>query len=204
MFCSMDINDSSYRHPDWSREIYPRVAIDELDAAGRALRDAILSGPRSTAAGQFPIVASDGTLEGPFGAFLFSPAVGAPLEALGVALRTSGVLAARHRELAILAVALELGSDFELRAHLPLARSAGVTAAEIETLAERRSLPDPCEAALVEFCRANAVHSTPAAEFDMLRSHFDRAAVFEVTALVMYYRGLATMLELFAIRPLPV
>ncbi|MGP3533266.1 carboxymuconolactone decarboxylase family protein [Microbacterium sp. RD1] len=182
-------------------EAYPRVAPAELDDGARALRDRILSGVRASSDAQFPLEAADGTLEGPFGVFLFSPSIGDPLEALGARLRATSTLSARQRELATLAVAAQLHSEFELHAHVPLAHAAGISAEEIERVRAGHELPAPDERVLVAFCRANAAEPAPAAEFAALRSHFDRAAVFEILALVLYYRGLASMLELFAIRP---
>jgi 4-carboxymuconolactone decarboxylase len=178
-----------------------------LDEEGLALREAILAGPRGAAAGQFPIEAADSTLEGPFGVFLFAPAVGMPLQELGAKLRSRTSLSARERELATLAVAAQLGCDFEIQAHIPLAVATGITVDEINHILSGGSPAEPSQRAIVAFCRANARDHAPVAEFEELAGHLDRAGVFEVLTLVAYYRGLASMLDLFRIQrpnqPLP-
>jgi 4-carboxymuconolactone decarboxylase len=199
MFCF--VNESTSSTGPTPTEAYPRVSPDEMDENARRLRDAILAGPRGNAPGQFSMEAADGTLEGPFGIFLFAPAVGGPLQQLGAALRTATSLTARERELAILAVAAELGSDFELRAHVPLAAAAGIEDADIEAALRGDELESAREDALVKFCRLNAAATEPHAAFGELTRHFERQAAFEIVALVAYYRGLASMLSLFAIRP---
>jgi 4-carboxymuconolactone decarboxylase len=191
--------DARSRTGERASERFPRVTKEELDAEGLALRDAILSGPRSRVAGQFPVEAADSSLEGPFGIFLFSPAVGAPLQELGARLRSRTGLTDRQRELATLAIASELACEFEIRAHLPLARNAGISADELDAVLNGETLVDPLEASLVSFCRANARDATPYAQFDDLVERLDRRRLFEVTALVAYYRGLASMLDLFGI-----
>lgn len=180
-------------------ERFPRVVPHELTETGRRVRDEILSGPRRSIPGQPSIEAEDGSLVGPFGVFLFSPAIGSPLQQLGAALRSESALSARERELATLAVASELGSEFELEAHLPLARAAGVSEPDIHAVLTRDSLTAANEQALVEFCRANAADVAPQAAFDRVCEHYDRQQCFEITALVAYYRGLASMLALFRI-----
>lgn len=184
-------------------ERFPRVTEAQLDDEGRRLRQAILGGPRAKVPGQFPLEAEDGTLEGPFGVFLFSPAIGAPLQQLGAQLRSASQLSSRLRELATLAVAAELDSDFELRAHVPLALKSGMSEREVEAVLTGIPLPDRSQQALVAFCRANATQVAPEAEFEELCWHFDRQETFEITTLVAYYRGLASMLELNRIAPPP-
>lgn len=179
-----------------TNERFARVLPQDLDEDARRVRDEILSGPRGTVPGQFPLVADDGSLVGPFGVFLFSPAIGGPLQQLGAALRAGSQLSMRERELATLAIAARLDSAFELRAHAPLARSAGITDDEMRAVLAGDALPDPKEQALLEFARANASEVAPHAEFDRLCEHYNRQQTFEITALVAYYRGLASMLEL--------
>ena len=193
------MNEGSSQASGREGERFPRVVLAELDGDGVALREAMLGGGRASVRGQFPLEADDGTLEGPFGVFLFSPAIGAPLQELGARLRSRTTLTHRQRELVTLAVASELACEFELQAHLPLAESVGVSAEEVRGVLEGDTLADPLESALVSFARANARDARPAAEFERLFGLLGRQSLFEVIALVSYYRGLATMLDLFAI-----
>jgi len=182
-------------------ERFPRVGRDDPDPQVTALREAILGGPRRDVPGQFGIEAADGTLEGPFGLYLFAPALGGPWQQLGAALRTATTLSARERELGTLAAAASARSAFELHAHLPLAAAAGVDDATAARVLGGFTLDDPREDALVRFCRAAVRDVQPEREFDDLVAHFERRAVFEIVSLVGYYRALAAMLALFAIEP---
>jgi 4-carboxymuconolactone decarboxylase len=112
---------------------YTPIGPDALDDDQRALYDAILNGPRG-ASGTANLVASDGSLQGPFGPMLLSPAVGGPLQATGAALRFETGLPAAVRELATLVVAGAWGCEFEWKAHEPLALRAGVPAAVIDAV----------------------------------------------------------------------
>nr|WP_322843341.1 carboxymuconolactone decarboxylase family protein [Herbiconiux sp. KACC 21604] len=131
--------------------------------------------------------------------FLFAPSVGGPLQELGASLRTATCLSLRQRELGVIAIAAALDSEFELWAHLPIARGAGVEESVLQNVIHGRPLADSLEQALVEFCRAAAREAAPTAQFELLQEHFDRRALMEIIALVTYYRGLATMLALFGV-----
>ena len=87
---------------------------------------------------------------------LHSPAVGSALQAVGAAVRYRSVLSDRVRELAILAVAAHWNSDFELYAHVPLARHAGLTEAEVAGLVAGAEVPfeDPAERVVLRVVRA--------------------------------------------------
>jgi 4-carboxymuconolactone decarboxylase len=179
----------------------PGLRREDLDDEGRALYDTIVEGPRSSMPGQFAIRRSDGTLAGPFGLFLLAPAIGAPLQELGAALRTRSVLEAPLRELATLAVAATAGSRFELAAHLPLARAAGVSEADIRAVLNGGSPAGDRARLIVEFARAGVTTVAPRSAYEALGTVFDEQERFEVVALVGYYRALATMLELFGVEP---
>lgn len=185
--------------PDHRVERYNRITPNELDAAGRSLRAAILDGPRKGIGGARAIEAEDGTLNGPFGVFLFAPAVGYSLQELGAALRTETSLTSRERELAIIAVASELRCQYELSAHLTVARALGVTESDIDAVLTGTDPADVALSALIRFVRANAQDATPRQAFEAITAHFDRRAVVEILALVAYYRGLASMLNLLNI-----
>ena len=64
---------------------------DQLDAAQRRLYDAVLASPRGQGGARRLIQREDGSLTGPFDAWLRSPVLGEHLERVGMALRT------RHR-----------------------------------------------------------------------------------------------------------
>ena len=96
-------------------ERLPRLAPEALTGDQRALYDAITSGPRAQGPQHFALAAQDGTLNGPFNALLYSPALGEALQEVGAAVRYRTGLTDRARELAILLVAARWHSAFEGR-----------------------------------------------------------------------------------------
>lgn len=102
----------------------PPSPID-LSAAQAELAERIAGGPRRSQAGLVPVADDEGRLIGPFALMTIVPGVGDAVQALGTALRFSGILPARVRELGILQIACARGSDFEWFAHERAALAAG-------------------------------------------------------------------------------
>src|ERR1700761_6978340 len=102
------------------------IAPADLDDAQRALYAAIAGGPRASQAGTVPITDEAGRLLRPFAGMLLTPALGAAVQQVGAKTRFAPALSDRERELAILAVAGVLRSDFERLAHEPAALRAGL------------------------------------------------------------------------------
>ena len=131
-------------------------APEELDEHQRALYDAILEGPRSSARRAFPMTDPLGRFHGPFNAMLVDPVVGDAAQRLGAAVRYGTTLEGRSRELAILEVARLHASDFEFYAHAAVGRSAGLSDDEtlirevVVSLVERHDLDDALYAHAVE------------------------------------------------------
>src|SRR5215475_6534192 len=117
------------------------IAPADLDDAQRAVYDAITGGPRASQAGTVPITDEAGRLAGPFAVMLLSPEVGNAMQAVGAKVRFTTTLTARERELAILAVAGELRSDFERLAHEPAARQTGLSQPQLNAVLTGR-IPD--------------------------------------------------------------
>src|SRR5215471_1586181 len=103
----------------------PRLRPEQLTDEQRRLYQEVLDGPRGQGRQFFPLVDADGVLTGPFNAMLASPRVGTAVQRLGAALRYQTDLPDRIRELVILVVAAQLGSEFEWHAHESLARHHG-------------------------------------------------------------------------------
>lgn len=173
-----------------------RLRPAELDPAARRVYDAIASGPRAGSG----LVDDDGSLRGPFDAMLRNPAVGEPLQAVGAALRYSGLLSDRARELVILRVAGVRDSPFERATHEPIARRAGLSDDELAALAADAVVtwPDPVEDAADTAART-LLHHGPVDD-DTYRAWVEvlgEARLVEVTALVGYYGLLADLLRVF-------
>ena len=180
----------------------PNPTPDELSPEQRALYDEIAGGPRSTGPRLFELLDREGRLNGPFGIMLHSPSIGSALQAVGTAVRYRSVLSARVRELAILAVGAHWNSDFELYAHVPLARHAGLTEAEIDGLVAGAevSLADPAERVVVEVVRA-LLHASDLTDeqYAAGRDAIGEQGLVELTTLVGYYATLALQLRVFRV-----
>ncbi|GAB3520749.1 carboxymuconolactone decarboxylase family protein [Arthrobacter monumenti] len=174
---------------------FPLLTPGELSSEQRAVYDTIAGPPR--AGGPFLIVDDDGCLAGPFNALLYSPAIGQAVQALGSALRFGGALSDRTRELVICAVAAWLQSDYEWYAHSRVARSAGISPVELQSL-QAGEMPEGLasgEQAALELAfallRGTAVGHEVHAE---ALKHFGHAGVTELSVLVGYYQTLAGLL----------
>ena len=116
----------------------PKLAPSDLDDEQHALYDAITGGRRAQGPQLFRLADSEGCLEGPFNAFLLQPRLGSALQALGSSVRYETALSDRCREIAILVVAAHWQSDFEWYAHEAVARSAGLTDADLAAIRDGR------------------------------------------------------------------
>ena len=180
----------------------PNPTPEELDAEQRALYDEIAGGPRSAGPRLFELVDRQGRLNGPFGIMLHSPAVGGALQSVGAAVRYRSVLPDRIRELAILSVAAHWNSDFELYAHVPLARHAGLTEAEVAGLVAGEEVPfyDPAERVVLGIVRALLGASDLSDEdYAAGRDPIGETGLVELTTLVGYYATLALQLRVFRV-----
>lgn len=178
----------------------PRFTPDSLSDEQRALYDSIASGPRAQGKQHFALTADDGSLNGPFNAFLISPTVGNALQGVGAAIRYGTELTDRARELGILLVAARWNSAFEQHAHEPIARSLGMSDDELSALRnEDLSVLEGDELevgrAVVALLDGDLDDAQYAAAVDALGTE----AVFELTSLVGYYSTLALQLRVFRV-----
>ena len=180
--------------------IRPRTP-DELSDDERALYAAITGGP--------PRPGSAALRADPSGRLaaraLRRPAPVAPLSAarmqeLGAAIRYGTQLDDRAREIAILLVAARQDSAFERESHEAVARAIGFTSAELAALREERvsafSGDDALVASVVVALLDGDLDETL---WDAGIRVLSARAVFELSALVGYYRTLALQLRVFRV-----
>ena len=179
----------------------PRLAPHhpgDLDEPQRALYEAIAGGPR--AGGPFRLTDDEGRLLGPFDALLLAPDLGNAVQALGAALRFSGSLPDRARELVICAVATEWRSRYEWYAHTRVGRAVGLSDDEMEAVLAG-AIPDTATAAersALQLARALlGPHSVSWDLYESAVSDHGASGVLEVAVLVGYYQTLAGLLEAF-------
>ncbi len=176
------------------------LAPAELSPAQRELYDAIGSGRRAQGPQHFALLSDDGSLRGPFNAFLLSPAIGRALQALGAAIRFESGLDDRMRELAILLVAARWDCAFELEAHEAVGRAVGLTDAELAAL----RAGDVSMFAADEAIAGRVVIQLLDGDLDdeawaVASTALGESVVFELSTLVGYYATLALQLRVFRV-----
>lgn len=151
------------------------------------------------------ILASRGSLHGPFRMWLHSPEVAQRAQRLGEQVRFRTILPPRLRELAILVTARFWDAQLEWSIHEPAGREVGIPRSVIEDVKRRRT-PD------FEQHDEEAVYRYT---LDLLRDHFVDDDIFaqafehlgtrgmtELTVLIGYYTLVALSLNAFRV-PVP-
>ncbi len=177
----------------------PRLTPDVLDGDQLALYRAIAEGPRAQGRQFFALRDPDGALRGPFQTFLLSPALGESIQQLGSAIRFSTELTPRIRELAILAVAAAMGSQFEWDSHHPIAEFAGLRDLAALARGDEPAGLDRDEALALRVARRSLEGDIQDDLWSEAQEALGRARLFEIVALTGYYRMLAVQLRVFRI-----
>lgn len=126
--------------------------------------------------------------------------------ALGVELLGNGVLALRHRELAILCTAWLSGAPFEWGEHVAIARKAGIASAEIERITAGGAAPgwDPDDKAIVqaaEELHGDAMISDPV--WAALSAFLDERQLIELVYVIGHYTKVAYLQNALRLRLTP-
>lgn len=173
---------------------------DQFDDAQRRLYDAVLASPRGQGGARRMVVRDDGSLTGPFDAWLRTPVVGEHLERVGMALRTDTAMAPPAREIAVLVVARAWSADFEWWVHGLVARGVGVPEAAIEAIGlGRRPVLEDAGWQAAHDVASELVHRRRL-EPDTLeraREALGERALVEVVTLVGFYQLVSGLLESF-------
>ena len=139
-----------------------------------------------------------GAVIGPFIATLRSPELTRRLQRLGEYLRYKAAVPERLREMAILLTAREWQQAFEWEVHAPLAAKAGLSAAAINAIAEKRT-PEAMDRgeSLVHqvFTELNRTHAVSDATYAAAVAEFDEQGVVDLIALIGYYTTLAMIMN---------
>lgn len=178
-----------------------RLLERDLDEDQLAVYRGITGGPRASGKQLFPLTDSDGALNGPFGAMLHAPGLGAALQELGAAVRYRSSLTDREREIAILQVAAATACEFEQWAHERVGRAVGVTADEVGALARGVDFSTTPHEDAVRSLTATTLAGDDLTdeEFTALAGVLTSQEIVEVVILVGYYRLLAQVMQVFDI-----
>jgi 4-carboxymuconolactone decarboxylase len=149
------------------------------------------------------IVASRGSIHGPFGVLLHSPELARRAASLGGYLRYESALEPRLRETAVMATAALMDCAYEWTAHEPLARSAGVPDTVIDAIRERRPADLAPEDRDIYELAVGVIqtHRVPAELFDRLKARLGLTGLVETTAAIGYWSFVAATLNTFEVLP---
>jgi 4-carboxymuconolactone decarboxylase len=147
------------------------------------------------------IVASRGSVRGPFRAMLHSPELAARVAHLGTYIRFQSQLDPHVRELATLATAYTLDCEYEASAHEGAMREAGFPEATLTALREKRFQDLPTEerwiGAFVQ--QALAKHRVDATTLAEAERRVGTQGVVELAGTIGYYALLAVTLNTFEV-----
>src|SRR6266566_3573582 len=135
------------------------------------------------------IVASRGAVQGPFTAFLHSPAVAERVAHLGAYVRFEGSLDMRVKVLAAMTAAREFEAEYVWGAQTGGARRQGVPESTITAIREKhtRGMP-PEDAQIVAFTQQLLQkHRVDDATFKALQERFGNEGLIELTGAIGYY-----------------
>jgi 4-carboxymuconolactone decarboxylase len=168
----------------------PLTSRDALSEAGRAIYDSLADPNGGTIRG----------LRGPGGILLHSEELARRARALNQYLRNEAGLGPRLRELAILATARELDSQFVWAAHEAEALRAGVPADVIDTVMHRRGTDaiDAADAIVIELAREIfTMRKVGSATFARALALLGRKTLVDLVALMGNYAATSALLTAF-------
>jgi 4-carboxymuconolactone decarboxylase len=171
---------------------YREIAVGDMNAAQRQVRDQIIAGRR-------------GRFGGPFEILIRAPEICGLAATLGEHLRWGTSLPDRLSELAIITTARFWRAQYEWFAHAPLAEKAGVPAAAVEALRTggTPAFAAPDEALVHRVCtEIFRTQRLSDATFDAAVAAFGEQGVVELISIIGYYTLIGTTLNVFQV-PLP-
>jgi len=175
----------------------PLRSREALDDEGRVVWDSITATRAS-------VITDDGTLMGPFNAWVTAPGIGGRLAELGAALRFASSIERRLLEVAIITVGAYWHSEFEWWAHSRMALQHGVSQDVVDAIArgETPVLRDDervVHAVARQLCDAGRVDE---GTYDAARELLGERGIVELVTLCGYYTLVSFTLNAFEV-PLP-
>jgi 4-carboxymuconolactone decarboxylase len=151
---------------------------------------------------RFQSTSEDGRLIGPFNPALLNPAIAAPFLDLQFAEQMHTSLSPRVREVVILAVGAVWQADYELYAHLALARKAGLSedaarAVATGELANELSFNETLALRLTQQLSTN--HRVDESLYQAAEDTFGAQGLIDIAFLIGIYHSVCAMLTMFAI-----
>jgi 4-carboxymuconolactone decarboxylase len=178
----------------------PDLRRDQLDSSGQEVWDLVI-GTRGS-----QLVTPDGSLIGPFNAFVHAPDVGRHLAALGAALRFGTSIERRLTEVAIITVGARWKAEFEWWAHARMAREHGVPDVVVDAIGRGDEPPFAAgdERVVYTFARQLALTGQVSPEgYAAARQLLGDAGLVELVSLCGYYTLISYLLNAFAVAAPP-
>lgn len=149
------------------------------------------------------IVASRGSIHGPFGVLLHSPELARRAAALGGYLRYESALSPRVRETAVMATAALNDCAYEWAAHQPIALKAGVPAEAIEAIRARQPANLAAEDRDIYELAVGILqnHKVPIDLFERMKTRLGQTCLVELVAAIGYWTFVAATLNTFEVLP---
>lgn len=177
----------------------PELHRNQLSAAGQAAWDLLVETRGSR------VVTAQGSLSGPFNAFVHAPDIGGPLASLGAVLRFGTSLGQRLTELAIITVAAGWQAEYEWMAHARLARQAGVADAIVDAIGRQEDPSFTAQDEQIVYAAARQLVTDgrlSQAAYDAAQALLGDTGMVELVTLCGYYTTISFMLNAFDV-PLP-
>jgi 4-carboxymuconolactone decarboxylase len=151
---------------------------------------------------QFQSTSEEGRLIGPFNPALLNPAIAAPFLDLQFAEQVHTSLNARVREVVILAVGAAWQADYELYAHVALARKAGLSEQAARAVAtgeipDDLSLDETIALRLTQ--QLSTSHRVDESLYRAAEIAFGPKGLIDIAFLIGIYHSLCATLTMFAI-----
>jgi 4-carboxymuconolactone decarboxylase len=148
------------------------------------------------------LVGADGSLIGPFNAFVHAPKVGTRLSSLGGLLRFRTSIDRRLSEVAICTVGAHWHSEFEFWAHAPMAIEHGVSESVIDALRAGRGPEFERDDERVVYEVATQLltdHRVDAGTFAAGKELLGEKGLVELVSTIGYYCLISMILNLFEV-----
>lgn len=186
---------TGYAVPDWTSSVPRLKLLTDRDDVPTDARDAFDA-----------IVASRGTMPGPFAVMMHGPEVANRVAHLGAYLRFESSLSPVDQELAILTATREFDCAPEWGGHVALARRAGISDATIgviATMGELDALSDD-DAVIVRFGRELLQdHRVTDESFAAVLSRYGERGVIELSATLGYYALVSSVVNAVGLEARP-
>ncbi|MBM08431.1 MAG: 4-carboxymuconolactone decarboxylase [Magnetovibrio sp.] len=183
----------------------PRLKIQNLNDEQRTFVKSLTDGKRAKNKSISTFTFSDGSLKGPFNAWLYSTKSGERAQKLGEHLRFDSAIPGILREVAILSVAAHWKSQYEWWAHEQIALKEGLSPYIIRQLKEEK-IPQTTDGAIVAVARFvwEALDKKQVSDdvYSTVLEHLGERGVVDLTILIGYYCLVSASLNIFKV-PIP-